>query len=112
MLRDVRGAGVNQGGVLGALADFVHAPAGRLEERLLGARACIRRAIERGVRRGAGVALAMAEVLTDVNLQGLEGFPPGEGCANMRTSSRATSRRWTWSPPLFPPRGCLTRPPR
>jgi hypothetical protein len=42
------------------LADFVRAPAGHREECLLSTRALIRAAIERGVRRGAAVALTMA----------------------------------------------------
>jgi hypothetical protein len=48
------------------LADFVHAPAGCREERLLSARALIRAAIERGVYRGAAVALTMAQAATDM----------------------------------------------
>jgi hypothetical protein len=50
------------------LADFVHAPAGRREERLLSAWALIRMAIERGIRRGAIIALTMAQAATDVEL--------------------------------------------
>jgi hypothetical protein len=42
------------------LADFVCAPAGRREKRLLSARAMIRAAIERSVRQGAAVTLTMA----------------------------------------------------
>jgi hypothetical protein len=56
----------------------VHASARRREERLLNARALIRAAIERGVRRGATVALTMAQAATDVELQDVEGFPMGE----------------------------------
>jgi hypothetical protein len=48
------------------LADFVHAPAGRREERLLSAWALIQAAIERGVRRGAAVALTMTQATTDM----------------------------------------------
>jgi hypothetical protein len=36
-------------------------------------------AIERGVRRGAAVALTMARATTDVELQDIKGFPMGEG---------------------------------
>jgi hypothetical protein len=61
------------------LADFVHAPAEHREERLLSTRALIRAAIERGVRRGAAVALTMAQAATDVELQDVEGFLMGEG---------------------------------
>jgi hypothetical protein len=50
------------------LANFVRAPAGHREERLLSAWALIRAAIERGVRRRAVVALTMAQVATDVEL--------------------------------------------
>jgi hypothetical protein len=42
------------------LADFMHAPAGRREEHLLSAQAQIQAAIERGVHRGAAIALTMA----------------------------------------------------
>jgi hypothetical protein len=42
------------------LADFVRAPAGRREERLLSVRALIRATIEHSVRRGVAVALTMA----------------------------------------------------
>jgi hypothetical protein len=48
------------------LADFVHAPVGRREERLLSARALIQAAIERGVRRGTAVALTMTQATTDM----------------------------------------------
>jgi hypothetical protein len=61
------------------LADFVRAPAGRREERLLCARAQIQAAVERGVRRGAAVAPMMAQAAIDVELQDVEGFPMGEG---------------------------------
>jgi hypothetical protein len=37
--------------VANVMADFVHAPAGRQEERLLSARTLIQAAIERGIRR-------------------------------------------------------------
>jgi hypothetical protein len=39
----------------------------------------IRAAIERDVRRGAVVALTMAQAATDMDLQDVEGFPMGEG---------------------------------
>jgi hypothetical protein len=39
----------------------------------------IRAVIERGVHRGAAVALTMAQGATDVELQDVEGFPMGEG---------------------------------
>lgn len=60
------------------LADFVHAPAGQAQDCLLGVREAIRGAVERGVRHGAVVALAMAEAHTDANLTGMEGFPSGQ----------------------------------
>jgi hypothetical protein len=50
------------------LADFVRAPAGHREERLLSARALILAAIEHGICRGAAVALTMAQVATDMEL--------------------------------------------
>jgi hypothetical protein len=61
------------------LANFIRAPVGRREERLLSAWALIRAAIERGIHRGAAVALTMAQTATDVELQDVEGFPMGEG---------------------------------
>jgi hypothetical protein len=61
------------------LADFVRAPAGCWEERLLGVRALIRTAIKRGVRRCAAVALTMAQAATDVEVQDVEGFSLWEG---------------------------------
>jgi hypothetical protein len=61
------------------LANFVRAPAGRQEERLLSARALIRVAIECGIRQGVAVALMMAQAATDVELQDVEGFLLGEG---------------------------------
>jgi hypothetical protein len=42
------------------LVDFIRAPMGRREERLLSARALIRAVIKRGVRRGVAIALTMA----------------------------------------------------
>jgi hypothetical protein len=66
-------------GAADVLANFVCAPAWRREERLLSAQARIRAAIERGVRRGAAVALTMAQAATNVELQDVEGFPMGEG---------------------------------
>lgn len=50
------------------LTNFVRAPAGRAPERLLAACASVRVAIERGVHRGAIIALAMAEAHTEVDL--------------------------------------------
>jgi hypothetical protein len=61
------------------LANFVYAPAGHREERLLSGRALIQVVIERGVRRGVAVALTMAQAATDVELQDVKGFPMGEG---------------------------------
>jgi hypothetical protein len=51
-------------GAIDVLANFVRAPAGRREERLLSVRA----ATERGARRGAVVALTMTQTATDVEL--------------------------------------------
>jgi hypothetical protein len=48
-------------------------------ERLLSARALIQAAIEHGVRRGAAIALTMAQGAKDVELQDIKGFPLGEG---------------------------------
>jgi hypothetical protein len=61
------------------LVDFCRTLAGHREERLLSVRALIRAAIERGVHRGATVALTMAQAVTNVELQDVEGFPMGEG---------------------------------
>jgi hypothetical protein len=65
--------------VADVLADFVCALAGHQEERLLSAWALIWATIERGVHRGAAVALIMAWAATDVELQDVEGFPMEEG---------------------------------
>lgn len=64
------------------LANFVHAPVGRHQDHLLGARTCVRRAIERGFRRGAAVVLAMAQMATDVEFTDMEGFLRGESLAD------------------------------
>jgi hypothetical protein len=61
------------------LANFVRAPAGRWEDHLLSARVLIRAVIELGVHRGAAIALTMAQVAIDVELQDIKGFPMGEG---------------------------------
>jgi hypothetical protein len=66
-------------GAADVLANFIRAPAGHREERLLSARALIRAAIEHGVRQGAAIALMMAQAATDVDLRDIEGFPMGEG---------------------------------
>lgn len=42
------------------------------------AHASVREAVERSVRRGAAVALVMAEVHTGANLTDVEGFSAGE----------------------------------
>lgn len=68
--------------VVDVLANFVHAPVGRRQERLLGACLSVRQAIEHGVRRGAAVVLAMAQVATDAELTDVEGFSPGQGLAD------------------------------
>jgi hypothetical protein len=39
---------------------------------------CVLDAIESGVRRGTGVALAMVEVSVEADLTGVSGFPAGE----------------------------------
>jgi hypothetical protein len=51
----------------------------RREERLLSLRELIRATIECSVRRGAAIALTMAQAATDVELQDIEGFPMREG---------------------------------
>jgi hypothetical protein len=48
------------------------------EERLWNMRRHILDAIESGIRHGAGVALAMAEVSVEADLTGVSGFPTGE----------------------------------
>jgi hypothetical protein len=83
------------------LTNFVHALAEHREESLLSARALIRAAIERGVRRGAAIALTMAQAATDMELQDIESFPR-RGWETTRTSSRVSSRRRTSLPPLSP----------
>jgi hypothetical protein len=55
-------------GTTDVLANFVCALVGRREDCLLSARARIQATIERGVRRGAAVALTMAQAATDVEL--------------------------------------------
>jgi hypothetical protein len=50
------------------LTDFVRAPVGCQEERLLSARALIQAVIERSVHRGAAVTLTMAQATMDVKL--------------------------------------------
>jgi hypothetical protein len=54
--------------IVDVLANFVRGPAGRQEERFLSVRALIRMTIERGVRRGAVVALTVAQAATDMEL--------------------------------------------
>jgi hypothetical protein len=75
------------------LADFVRAPTGHQEERLLSTRALIWAAIERGVRRGATVALTMAQAATDVELRDIEGFPMGEGLGDYEDLLKASNQR-------------------
>jgi hypothetical protein len=55
-------------GTTDVLANFIHALAGHREEHLISVRAHIRAAIERGVHRGAAVALTMAQAATDMEL--------------------------------------------
>jgi hypothetical protein len=40
--------------------------------------------IEHGIRRGAAVALTMAQAATDVELQDVEGFPMGVGLGDYK----------------------------
>jgi hypothetical protein len=65
-------------GAVDILANFVHAPVGCREERLLSAWALILAAIERVGRRGAAIVLMMAQAATGMELQDVEGFPMGE----------------------------------
>lgn len=60
-----------------SFANFLRVAAGTREERLMNARRRVLEAIESGVRRGTGVALAMAELATDEDLTGLNGLPEG-----------------------------------
>jgi hypothetical protein len=61
-----------------AFLDFLGVAPGAREERLWNARHRVLDAIESGVRRGAGVALAMAEVSVEADLTRVSGFPAGE----------------------------------
>jgi hypothetical protein len=74
------------------LVDFVRASAGRQEERLLGARALIRAAIEHGIHRGVAIALMMAQAAMDVELQDIEGFPMGEGLGDYEDLLEASNQ--------------------
>lgn len=58
------------------IADLIRAPAGRAQEHLEMAQAGIRVAVERGVCRGAVLAMAMAEAHSNIDLSGIGGFPP------------------------------------
>jgi hypothetical protein len=58
--------------------NFLGVAPGAQEECLWNARCRVLYAIESGVHHGAGVALAMAEVLVEVDLTGVRSFPIGE----------------------------------
>jgi 2-methylaconitate cis-trans-isomerase PrpF len=61
-----------------AFLDFLGVTPGAKEERLWNARRRVLDAIESGVRRGTGIALAMVEVSVEADLIGVDGFPMGE----------------------------------
>jgi hypothetical protein len=61
-----------------AFLDFLGVAPGAREEHLWNARRRVLDAIESGVRHGARVALATAEVSVEVDLTGVNGFPTGE----------------------------------
>jgi hypothetical protein len=61
-----------------AFLDFLGVALRAREERLWNVRRCVLDAIESGIRHGAGVALAMAEVTVEADLTGVDGFPAGE----------------------------------
>jgi hypothetical protein len=61
-----------------AFLDFMGVAPGAREERLWNTRHRVLDAIESGVRHGAGVALAMIEVMMEVDLTRVDGFPTEE----------------------------------
>jgi hypothetical protein len=61
-----------------AFLDFLGVALGTQEERLWNTCCHVLDAIESGIHRGTGVALAMAEVSVEVDLTGVSGFPAGE----------------------------------
>jgi hypothetical protein len=61
-----------------AFLNFLGFAPGTREERLWDVCCRVLDTIESGVRRGAGVALAMAEVSVEADLTGVSGFPAGE----------------------------------
>jgi hypothetical protein len=61
-----------------AFLDFLGVAPGAREERIWNTRRRVLDAIESGVHRGTGVALAMAEVSMEVDLTGVSGFPARE----------------------------------
>jgi hypothetical protein len=58
--------------------NFLGVKPGAQEERLWNAHRRVLDAIESGVHRGTGVALAMAKVLVEADLTEVSGFPAGE----------------------------------
>jgi hypothetical protein len=71
--------------VVDAFLNFLGVAPGAREERLWNARCCVLDAIESGVRRDAGVALAMAEVSMEADLTGVSASLRGRSCATTRT---------------------------
>jgi hypothetical protein len=61
-----------------AFLDFLGVAPGAWEEHLWNAHRRVLDAIESGVSRGTGVALAMVEVSMEADLTGVDGFPMGE----------------------------------
>jgi hypothetical protein len=61
-----------------AFLNFLRVAPGAREERLWHARRRVLDAIESGVRRGTGVALALAVVSVEADLTEVSGFPAGE----------------------------------
>jgi hypothetical protein len=71
--------------VADSFLDFLGVTPGAREERLWNACRCVLNAIESGVHRGTGVALAMTEASVEADLTGVNGFPTGRSCTTMKT---------------------------
>jgi hypothetical protein len=61
-----------------AFLNFLGVAPGAWEERLWDARRHVLDAVDSGIRRGTGVALAIAEVSVEADLTGVSSFPTGE----------------------------------
>jgi hypothetical protein len=89
-----------------AFLNFLGVALGAQEERLWDVRRHVLDTIDSSIRRGTGVAFAMAKVSMEVDLTGVNGFPMGGSCATMRTWWRTTARRGRRWPPMSLPRRC------